>query len=329
MRNREKLSVEAQIEHMKSLGIRFEIMDEEKAKDFLTYNTYFFKIKSYAKNYQKFDQGIRVGQYIDLDFAYLVELSTIDFHLSRLILKLTLDIEHALKVGLIRDITDNIDEDGYSIITDFLAIPGNYANGNLQRKKSGAACSNLIRKYEDNYPIWVILECLPFGDFISLYEHYYEIYDHVEPDILNFLWSAKFLRNSAAHCNCLINSLKKPYVHFNPSRKSKSAVKNKTAIRYLSQMKDIGYGSRDKKMSNRVINDFICTILLYDLVVKSVPMKNHRMTELHNFLTSRIIKNKEYFVKNPILKSTYDFVLKVFTNYCAEYIQITVDKKIN
>ena len=41
-------------------------MNEEEAKDFLTYNTYFFKIKSYAKNYEKYINEPNRGKYINL-----------------------------------------------------------------------------------------------------------------------------------------------------------------------------------------------------------------------------------------------------------------------
>ena len=45
-----KLIIDEQIDYMKNKsGIQFNIIKEEEAKNFLTYNTYYFKIKSYAK----------------------------------------------------------------------------------------------------------------------------------------------------------------------------------------------------------------------------------------------------------------------------------------
>lgn len=41
-----KITVDDQIQHMKSKGIKFYIMSENDAKDFLSYKTYYFKLKS-------------------------------------------------------------------------------------------------------------------------------------------------------------------------------------------------------------------------------------------------------------------------------------------
>ncbi len=65
------------ISHMKIKGIKFDIVKEE-AKIFLQNNNYYMKLASYRANYDKRKSN---GEYINLDFAYLRELSTIDMHL--------------------------------------------------------------------------------------------------------------------------------------------------------------------------------------------------------------------------------------------------------
>ena len=91
-------------------------MDEHSALQYLTYNTYYFKIKSFAKS---FEYNESKKQYIHLDFEYLVELSKLDMYLREYIIKLSLDTEHFLKVKLINDLTNNDKEDGYNIISQF------------------------------------------------------------------------------------------------------------------------------------------------------------------------------------------------------------------
>ena len=114
---REKLPIPGQIEHMKKKGIKFEKMSEADASRFLQNNNYYFKLKAYCKNYGKNVNG----EYQDLDFAYLVDLSTIDMHLRKFIIKVSLDVEHFLKVKLLRDFLLDGSEDGlkfYRIIAD-------------------------------------------------------------------------------------------------------------------------------------------------------------------------------------------------------------------
>ena len=71
-----KLPISAQVEYMRDhCGIQFEISPEEDAIAFLSNSNYFFKVKSFAKDYPK-DRFS--GKYIGLDFAYLRELSLLD-----------------------------------------------------------------------------------------------------------------------------------------------------------------------------------------------------------------------------------------------------------
>ena len=53
---------------------------EEKAAEYLTDKNNYLRTAAYRKNYQKYNNGSNIGKYIDLDFSYLQELSTIDMH---------------------------------------------------------------------------------------------------------------------------------------------------------------------------------------------------------------------------------------------------------
>lgn len=68
-----KFTIDQQVDHMKKQNIGFGIYSEERARDFLTYSNYYFKVKSFAKNYKKNND-----QYESLEFAYLRKFSILD-----------------------------------------------------------------------------------------------------------------------------------------------------------------------------------------------------------------------------------------------------------
>lgn len=299
--NSRKLSVQEQIDHMKSKGIKFNIFDEEKALHFLEFNTYFFKLKSYAKNYEKYLRGENCGKYVNLEFAYLIELSTLDLHLRKFIIKLCLDIEHHLKLKLVRDCCNNKHEDGYTIVKDFLnENPKIKSDFEFKATSYNTITHDLLRKFKDNLAIWNIVEVLTFGDFKKLYTKYYTKYPS-DDSLIHFIWSVNFLRNAAAHNNCLLNSLKSPY-----SR----VARNKSITSIISTNPTIGYDERIKKMSNPIISDFIITLYVFREAIKSEAIKEKTITELRDFFDNRMLRNKEYFKNNPWIKSNYSFVKK-------------------
>ena len=97
-----KLSLDEQIEHLKDKGILFNIMDESDAKKYLEQNNNYFKLTAYRKNYNKHPDGKYKGKYINLEFAYLVDMAIIDMRLRYQIVHMALDIEHHAKLQLLR-----------------------------------------------------------------------------------------------------------------------------------------------------------------------------------------------------------------------------------
>ena len=86
-----KLSLDEQIEHLKDKGILFNIMDESDAKKYLEQNNNYFKLTAYRKNYNKHPDGKNKGKYINLEFAYLVDMAIIDMRLRYQIVHMALD----------------------------------------------------------------------------------------------------------------------------------------------------------------------------------------------------------------------------------------------
>lgn len=310
---RPKLSVDEQIKHMKDKGIQFNLVSEEDAKLFLCNNTYYFKIKAYAKNYEKYQYTEKVGQYINLEFAYLKELSVIDMHLRHFIIKMSLDLEHAIKTKLLNDFNES-DEDGYNIIKKlFEENPDVWEN--IQKKKGNSVCTDLIIKLiEEDFAIWNIIEILSFGDFIKLYKLFYREYPNEKPgENLSYpLMSVKSIRNAAAHSNCLLNTLRKPYTG--------EVIENRKISTFVSQIKDIDSMSRKHNMSNQVIHDFVTMLYAFDKVVMSEGIKSHILEELNDLVNVRMVKNKEYFTKNNSIVSSYEFIKKVVDYLIAKSI---------
>lgn len=117
---KELLTNDQLLEHMKRKGIKFNIVSEDDAKEFLKHNNYYMKLAAYRTNYSKQTEECKTkGQYINLEFAYLKELSTIDMHLRYFILEMCLDIEHHLKIHLLNGLESEGD-DGYQLIRKFV-----------------------------------------------------------------------------------------------------------------------------------------------------------------------------------------------------------------
>ena len=213
------------ITKMKSKGITFKYITEEKAAEYLTDKNNYLRTATYRKNYQKYNNGLNIGKYIDLDFSYLQELSTIDMHFRFLVSKMCLDIEHDLKVRMLKDIETDSTTDGYDIVNIFLSH-NSYIIGKLEATSASPFTSDLIHKYftvqqvynpqkgkkenkitlYDDCPAWVLLEMLTFGDFIKFYQFYYSTrsYSKISFPVINLV---KSLRNGAAHNNCILADL--------------------------------------------------------------------------------------------------------------------------
>lgn len=301
---RKKLSVKEQIEHMKSKGIQFNIVDEETAETYLSQNTYYFKIKSYAKNYDKYNRTEKRGQYVNLEFAYLKDLAIIDMHLRHFILKVSVDLEHALKTRFLRDFNLS-DDDGYALIRKFL-LENPDIEDDIKRKKENSYTKDLANKLlDEGFAIWNIVELLSLKDFLNLYRRFYEEY----PNSLNGhnfyypMQGIRKLRNAAAHSNCLINSLRKPYTG--------TPKYNNKVDRFVRNIPSLDKLSIKNNMTNQVIYDFVTMLYLIETLLESEQMKGARIKELYELVHGRMIKNAEYYKKESSICSTYIFVQKI------------------
>lgn len=303
-----KLNIDEQIEDLKNKNIKFNICNEKQAKEFLSHNNYYFKLKAYLRVYEKYNSSKMKGKYVDVDFAYLIELSTLDMYLRKEILSITLDIEHYLKVRLLKDVSNNPDEDGYNIVQSFFKGNPEVKEKTIQKTKN-SYCSRLIDNNKDHFSIWVLVEILSFGDFINLYEHYYNTYNSMYKNkysLKNDIKPVKLLRNAAAHNNCLINTLRdNNYQGFSL---------NRSVNTFIAKLKTCSNKVQNKKMGCRVVHDF--TVMLYVFYKLTEDTELHKSREytlnkLKKLLETRFKKHKDYFEKNALLETNLDFVKNI------------------
>ena len=307
-----KLTVDEQILDMKKKGVKFELCTEQEAKRFLNYNNYYFKLKSYARNYNINPQ---TNQYFNLDFAYLIELSKLDMYIRKIILEMSLDVEHYLKVRLMKDLSNNPKEDGYNITKIFLRFHPN-AKDDIRRKANKYSfCSDLAEKHLDEnkepekLALWNVVELMSFGNFIELYELYYQTYESF--NYTPYLKSIKFIRNAAAHNSCILSTMRKPNSE-KQFRKTKQLANIMGKIPELREIED-----RDAKMKNPAIHDFVTLLFVYNDIMKVSATKEARNIKMHKIRQEfcdekgRVRKNKHFFEKNPYLTSAYKFVCHI------------------
>lgn len=299
------LSVEEQIQHMKEKGITFQYVTEAEAAEFLTNNNYYMKLAAYRANYPKQEAGERVGQYRDLDFGYLKELSTLDMHLRYFVLQMCLDIEHAIKVQLVRQITQDENEDGYEAVKHFLKQKSNInVLSRIQRKKSGEYCRDLIEKYYPYFPAWVFVELISFGTLVYFCEDYMD--GHGYPIMNNKLINTvRDLRNGAAHSNCLLNKVSEK---LEPSKQPLTEVMD-----FIRGMSDISQSARRKNLRYKFSYNFVTLLYVYDAMIQETAKKK-RYTQLQEFMEGRVLRNKDYFVNHDQIRATYKFLKKVLDN---------------
>ena len=320
------LSVDELITHMKNKGIKFEITSENEAKNYLHKNNNYFKLTSYRKNYLKITSGINSGKYENLDFAYLVELARIDVELRHLLLTMCLDIEHFLKVYLIKEIEQNKDQDGYTIVTDYLFDSSNGSVKNrlsssysrisgllnkYKRNNNNPYCGGLIDKYNNELPIWAFVEIISFGDLLYFAQFISEKCNCSIPVDRGTLDRVRQIRNAAAHSNCIINDL-----HSEKTNDGKILCNNPVYITNFCKKAGISNDSMRKKLSNRRISQIVHLLYAYNIIVQSDNTRCNRLNELNGLISDRMVRHKEYFKSNLLLSSSYNFIKKI-----SDYLQ--------
>ena len=273
-----------------------------------------FKLKAYCNTYKKKDALGKTLPYQDLDFAYLVDLSIIDMHLRRFLIEFTLDIEHILKTKLIRDFNTS-EFDGYDIVRDFLHENTHAKDfigeeiGKIRKLKQNGkdllhVSQFLLEKYEYDLAIWNFIEVIQFGILVDFAKFFYDRHINLEfNSIKHGLFNVKFLRNSAAHNNCMLADLK-----------NNIQTPQKQIVDEIYRLKIFKRKTRtyiNNQMKNRVINDFVTAIFIYDRICKSRKMKIYCYKELQSIFLNRLVRNRQYYERSHIIKTKCIFCFRI------------------
>lgn len=200
------------VDHLKSKGVKFEIVCEDEARRYLAEKSYYFKAASYRRLFPKYVGGEHDGEYIDLDFGQLALLASLDEQLRRVLRDMTLDVEHFEKTRLLDRIAEAPGEDGYSLIADYreaMRARGDlYLENELRRRRNDLYSGDAIRKYWDEMPPWVLFSVVPFGTFLGVVKYCADRWDDEDLRDRHYrLKRAKSLRNASSHGACILNDL--------------------------------------------------------------------------------------------------------------------------
>ena len=308
------LSTKEQIQHLILKGVKFQIKSQIEAENYLNKNNNYFKLTSYRKNFDKYVEGINKSKYINLDFEMLTDMAIIDMILRKTILGMILDLEHYAKIRLLSKIAST-SKDGYSIVDDYildLKSRKQYEEleKEINRNKENTYCGGLVNKYNKEYPVWVFLEIISFGRFIDFYKYTANYYN--DKKMINeayLLKNVRELRNACAHNNCILNDLRI------------NTTKHKTNYFVSSAIERIGIPRTTvrKKTSNPRIQQIVTLLYLNSIMITSEGVLKNQTKQL-KILKDRMNKNINYYSKNLIIKTTFDFLTKIIDKWYFKII---------
>lgn len=300
-----KLTYHQQINHLLTKGIKFERFKLDDAFTYLEDNNNFFRLSSYRKNFSKSD---KTGKYVNLDFAHLVDLAIIDTRLRMIIIEMSLNIEHFAKVKLLKRITLDNNEDGYSIIANYRSnlspVEQERMKAEITRNQNSIYIKDVYEKYKCEMPIWAFVEILSFGSFIHFYRYCAETFDDksMKDEVYLFL-TVKKIRNASAHNNCLINDLSIKIHDYSVNYKLKNS---------LSKI-GIKYDQRKKKMACERTAQIITCLYTHKRLVLSDGIHKHISISLNKF-KNRLFREFDY-KQTLTIYTTFNLLIKIIDNW--------------
>ena len=314
------LCVDEMISYLKNKNIKFEYISESDALKYLKDNNNYYNLTSYKHNFEKYMfDGKFIDKYIDLDFAYLKDLSIIDYRVRLVLFKMIINIEHYLKMKILNTIENIDEEDGYRIVNLYLDKDFNNdkfpkkLHNSIFKKVGSEYYQKIFSKYDidkdkklENIPIWEFLEIITFGELVNFYEFYTKEYRlREESKDVYILRDIVKLRNAVAHNSCILSDLGNKDNNYPVSYK---------IINFLESC-DVGKEMRIKKLSNSRIKQITYVLYMFNEIVTSDGIKENVINEINDLFYNRIIYHKEYYNNNELLKSVYSYFEKIIEKF--------------
>ncbi|MBQ0066043.1 MAG: Abi family protein [Firmicutes bacterium] len=292
-----KLNLVEQVSYLKDKGIKFEKVSEEDAAHYLSHSNYYYKLTSYRKNFEKYTFGPNAGKYICLDFAHLIDLAILDSYLRILVLEMALNIEHYSKLKLLHTLENQDNEDGYSIIQDFISTEaGANILNSIQNKSTSIYSGDIISHFEeDQYPLWAFIEIISFGDYLRLLKFCADRWN--SRDLINDFYlmkDVKALRNASAHNNCILNDLLSKVETRRPS------------YEISRELNEIGRSANQRHLRKTRIKQLITLFYSHKKIVTSSGVKENIYEKASEF-SNRMFENFDYSF-NESLKSSLNYL---------------------
>ena len=260
------LTPKEQVALLKAKGVTFERCDEEKAVRELSDRDTLLHIAAFRRMFQRHTDGENAGKYVELDFADLLDMESLDSEVRRSFLLASQDVERVVKTRLMERISAEPGEDGYGILADFMKCQTKSFRKSIARnletraEKPGGGdeyTGSLIAHYGSAMPSWVFLEVVPFGTKLALYLFCANRWgDRAMRQKHSALTEAKAVRNCCSHGSCLING-------FSEGKTSAYETPH-FVIKWLEEHGFKGGKSRRAKMGNRRTQQLIACLALLD-----------------------------------------------------------------
>ena len=311
---RQMMKISEMVPYLKLKNIKFEECSEEDAEKYLRENNNYYNVTAYKNNFIKYQFGELQGKYIDLDFAYLKDLSIIDYRTRTVLFKMIIDIEHYLKIRILNTIEDIPEEDGYNIVNLYMEKDQqdekqpNRVRDSILKKVSNDYYKKIFSKYDldkdkklENIPVWEFLEIITFGELINFFDFFTKTYSLDDNKYIFILREINKLRNAVAHNSCVLSELDK---------KDNTHGADTLIINYLKEC-GIGKENRKNKLKNSRIRQITYTLYMFNIIVSSEGVKGNVKHEVSKLFYGRIILNRKYYNNNGLLKSIYEYFEKI------------------